>query len=83
MTWIRVADIGSFELTANEQFAAVTLLLQELTTCRELQQIYGRLGGYLQYIEAGGHVAFNEAGQPIIQLEVLETYARKFYESDT
>ena len=64
----RAIPIGRItdELDSEDALSAVSLALQELCVAQALVMIHGQSHGAEVYKMHGGHVRFNEKGEPVI-----------------
>jgi hypothetical protein len=62
---IRIADLSD-ELRGEELLSAVAMAMEELCLVQALILIHGHERGVERYVEAGGHVRFDDEREPVL-----------------
>lgn len=70
MTWVRITELGHTPGKAKQDINLLATAMTELAIVQALKIVH-HSDAYVQkrYIEMGGHIRFNEAGEPVIWRE--------------
>lgn len=69
VTRVLLKDLPQAPVSVDVKIRLVAMLMEELAVAEALTLIHGRDGGYRRYYEAGGHVRFDEDGEPYLDVE--------------
>jgi len=67
---VRISEIATSSLlTTDERVDCVAMALQELALAEALRIVHGRENAARRYADLGGHVRFDDEGEPVLVLE--------------
>lgn len=72
--WIRMDDITDHsDLSIRQKIDLLAMAMEEYALATSLIMIHGKERGLKRYWEAGGHVNYDAAGEPVVWFEEKES----------
>lgn len=71
--WIRLKDVPGADLPPGRKIDLVAVALLELGVAHALTMIHGRERGAEVYAAHGGHVRFDDDGEPVIHTDATRS----------